>query len=270
MRRASIIIVVLVGILVGCFLAVPRLILHSAKTQAVKKYASEKFTEKTLNTVPKSPPQRVVPTPDYQSTVWMSVADTECRLGFPADRFHRDDHPKRENAVIHHSRYRALILSGARSAQFASVMQSLGFTNLYDFVLNVFRATERDISQQSSMDSLQRQMVLLDAKLMLAPVGFDDSCIEFIRDDLRGFIIGDPARTKNLYVLVYIESKQQFIDLGVIQEAPIHMSDLEELISVLKVGSNSAAAKRRPTGQSDVPDNWASQACHDMVLSALL
>jgi hypothetical protein len=57
---------------------------------------------------------------------------------------------------------------------------------------------------------------------------------------VRGFIIGDPAKSRNLYVLVYIESKQQFFDLGVIRKAPISMSDLEELIGVLKVGSTKA------------------------------
>jgi hypothetical protein len=245
MRRASTIIVVVVGILVGRLLIFPEFVLHSAKTQAIKKYTNEKFTEKTLNSVPKSPPQRVTPTVDYESTVWMCITNTDCRVGFPSDRFHRDDIPRRENVVIHHAKYRALILSDFSATEFAPVMEPLGFTNLYEFVVRVYGATERDISRQPNMDALQKHLVLLDAKLMLAAVGFEDSCIEFNRGDLKGFIIGDPAGSKYSYVRIYIESKQQFINLAVIREAPIQMSDLEELISVLKVGSNNSAAENR-------------------------
>lgn len=238
MRQAITIIVILVVALGGCFLVIPHLILHSAKVRAIKKYTNEKFTEKTLNTVPKSPPQKIASALDYKNTVWISVTNTGCQLGFPADRFHRDDNPQREYMVIYHPKYRVLILSGASATEFAPAMQPLGFTNLYDFVLSVYRTTERDISRQSSMDTLQRHTVLLDAKLMMAPVSFKNSCIEFTRNDVKGFIVGDPARSGNLYVLLYVESKQQFIDIGIIRKAPLQMSDLEELISALKVGSN--------------------------------
>lgn len=269
MRRASIIIAILVFVLVTCVLAVPRLTLNSAKNRAIEKYADGQWGEKALNTIPKAPPRRVASAADYQSTVWMKVADTECRLGFPSDRFRRDVDPKRENVVIHHQRYRALIHSGASGARFAPVMQPLGFTNLYEFVSSVFRTTERDIPRQSSMDALQRHTVLLDAKLMLAPVCFVDSCIEIVRDELKGFIVGDPARTTNLNLLVFIESKQQFIDLGVIQETPIQMSDLEELISVLKVGSTkSAAANRRLAEQAIGSDDLAAIDAADRVFPA--
>jgi hypothetical protein len=141
--------------------------------------------------------------------------------------------------MIHHLKYRALILSGASATEFAPVMQPLGFTNLYDFVLTTYRATQRDIQRQPSWNALQRHLVLLEAKTMLAQPCFEDSCIEFTRDDVKGFIVGDPARTqKGVYINVYNESQQQFIVLGVLRKAPIQMSDLEELISVLKVGSN--------------------------------
>jgi hypothetical protein len=246
MRRISLIIALIAAILIGGFLAAPWFILYAAKVRAVKQYTREPFTERTLNRVPESPPQHIAARLDYPDTVWMNGTDGVCRLGFPSDRFRRDDDPKRANAVIHHQRYRALIFPGRSAPEFAPVMQPFGFTNLYDFISDAFRATVRDISPQPNMEALLRHTVLLDAKLMLAPVGFEESCREFFRDNVKGFIIGDPVRSKHVFLWVFFEDQQQFVDLGVIPEAPISMSDLEALISVMKVSS------KRPKSEKDL------------------
>lgn len=257
MRRLTIILVLVLAVVVAGIVAAPRLMLHFAKVRAVKKFADDEKTLETipvkiLNIIPASTPIKLSPAVEYDSTVWMNITNSDCALGFPSDQFTRDSDPRRKNAVIHHSGYRLLISSGASATEFAPAMEPLGFTNLYDFVLAAYRATERDIPRQPNVDALQRHLVLLEVKQMFAPLQFEDSCIEFARDDLKGFIIGDPRRTKILFVRVYVQSEQQFFDLGVIQEAHMQLSDFEEMIRVLKVGPNkAAAASSHPAGQSD-------------------
>jgi hypothetical protein len=233
MRRAGLIIGIILAILIGSIFAVPKIRFHIARDQALKEIVKEGgYDHAVLSAIPQSPPKRIMPSNGYTNTIWLNVGGY--LLGFPADRYTRDTDPKRENVVLHNARYRLLVMPGSGTNEFEEVMQFVNETNFFDFSRNAYNATENDIMRQSNRDALERRLILLKAKLMLAPVGYKDSCIEFDRGDLKGFIIGDPARYKSVYVRIYIESGQKYIDLGVIQETKIQFSGLEELISVLK------------------------------------
>jgi hypothetical protein len=205
-----------------------RVVLHLAKARAEKEHADAK---NVLNSVPGT--ARKLSVIDYTNVVSVSVAGV--RLGFPSDQFIRDSNPKRENVHLYHSRYRVMVMPSADSKMFAPVMLFVGETNFYRFLRTAYNATERQIQEQSSMRALERHLILLEAKSMAAPVGFDSFCAEFDRRDLRGFIVGDPTRNKHLYIRFYLPRQEQFVDLGLIAKQPLQMSDIEELISVLKV-----------------------------------
>lgn len=228
MRRVSLIIFVL-AVLVAGFVMRSKVVLHLAKARAEKECASERAV---LNTVP-LPPSKRLPIADYTNTIWIRVAGV--RLGFPEDRFTRDPNPKRENAHLYHSSYHLLVNASADTKMFDPVMQPLGETNLYHFFRTAFNATALDIQKQRSMEALERHLLLLKAKSVIAPASFSDSCVEFDRGDLKGFIVGDTKRNKNLGIRVYLDHQKQFVDLGVIAKTPLQMSNMEELISVLKV-----------------------------------
>jgi hypothetical protein len=233
MRRTGLIITVILAVLIGSIFAVSKIRFHMAKAQAQKEMAEKDgYALAVLNSVPKSPPKRIRSSDGYTNTIWMNVDGYD--LGFPAERYTRDTDPKRKDVVLHHAQYRILIFPGSGTNEFESVMQFVNETNFYDFSRNVFNATANDIPRQQNKEALERRLILLKTKMMLAPIGFQDSCIEFDRGDLKGFIIGDPARNKYVYIRIYIEAGQKYIDLSVIQEAKIQFSDLEELISALK------------------------------------
>jgi hypothetical protein len=189
-------------------------------------------------------------------------------LAFPADRFSEDSNPKRRNMMVHHSHYRVMIMSGADKETFSPIMQDLNLTNsdLYGFFQTVLNATEHAIPQRPDMDSLQRHLVFLTAKDMLVPVGGEVSMIEFKREDLKGFIFGEPTKTKSVYVSVFVEKAQRFIDLGIIREKgvtkekPIQMSDIEELISVIKVRPNVAVEVTNMPALSHLDSSTAQAA----------
>jgi hypothetical protein len=232
MRRVALILVCVGAALTASLFIRDQILLHGAKTRAEKEYASAK---EILNLVPLA--ARRIPAKDYTNTTWITVPGVQ--LGFPADHFTRDSNPKRENFCLYHSRYRILVWSdGAGAKEFAPVMEPFAETNLYRFVRTAFNATEKQISEQPSRRALERHMLLLKVKIMMAPAGFEYMCAEFDRGDLRGFIAGDPARNKILNVLVWLESRQQFINLGLISKQPLQMSEIDELISVLKVEQN--------------------------------
>jgi hypothetical protein len=205
-----------------------RVVLHLAKARAEKEHADEK---NVLNSVPGT--ARKLKRIDYTNVMYVAVAGV--RLGFPSDQFTRDSNPKRENVYLYHSRYRVMVMPGAEGKMFAPVMQFVGETNFYRFVRTAYNTTERQIQEQSSMRALERHLILLNAKSMEAPVGFDSFCAEFDRGDLQGFIFGDPTRNKHLYIRFYLRRQEQFVDLGLIAKQPLLMSDIEELISFLKV-----------------------------------
>jgi hypothetical protein len=186
--------------------------------------------------VPSSPAKKIEPTGDFTNVASVEVAG--CVFALPSDQFSHDADPKRENVVLNHARYRMLILPCSDAKTWDSIMQSVGQTNFYEFVRSVFNATERQISKQGSVDALTRHLILLKAKSMLTPLGFENSCIEFDRGDLKGFIVGDPAQNKNLYVRAYVPGREQLIDLCIIQKAHLQMSEVENLISLLKVKTN--------------------------------
>jgi hypothetical protein len=205
-----------------------RVVLQLAKARAEKEHADGKnVLNSVLGTARKL--RRI----DYTNVMYVAVAGV--RLGFPSDQFTRDSNPKRENVSVYHSRYRVMVMSGAESKMFAPVMEFVGETNFYRFIRTAYSATEREIREQSNTRALERHLILLNTKGLMAPVGFDSFCAEFDRGDLQGFIVGDPARNKHLYILFYLAQQEQFVDLGLIAKQPLQMSEIDELISVLKV-----------------------------------
>ena len=228
MRRVAFIILCICAVLGISLFIRSQVFLRLAKAQAQKEHAEEKDV---LNSAPGTP--RQLSTVDYTNGVSVAVAGV--RLGFPSDRFTRDTNPERENVHLYHSRYRVMVMPSADSKMFAPVMQFVGETNFYRFIQTAYNATEGQIQEQSSLRALERHLILLKAKSMAAPVGFDSLCAEFDRGDLHGFIVGDPTRNKHLYIRFYLARQEQFVDLGLIAKQPLQMSDIEELISVLKV-----------------------------------
>jgi hypothetical protein len=206
-----------------------KVMLHTAKARAEKEYAN---IRSDLNTVPLSPPRKL-PVKDQTNTTWVSVAGSG--VGVPADQFTRDSNPKRENFMLHHARYRLLVDAGHEAKAWAPVLQPLGETNFYRFVRTVLNATERDIRAHGSREKLDRHLLLLKAKVMMTTANFALGCVEFDRGDVKGFIIGDPTRDKFVFIRIYLERRQQFIDVSLIGKAPFQMSEVEELISALKV-----------------------------------
>ena len=126
-------------------------------------------------------------------------------------------------------------MPSADAKSFDPVMRPLNETNFYNFVLDAYNATETDISKQRNIKELMRLLVLIKVKCMMTPLGFQDSCIQFDRANFKGFIVGDPTRQKNVVVSIYLEEKKQFFDLGVIQKTRLHVSDIEEIVSLLQV-----------------------------------
>jgi hypothetical protein len=228
MRRVGLIVIV-IAVCVAGYGAKWLIELQLAKAKAEKKFADGKAF---LNSVP-SPACRKLSTIDYTNVTWITM--TNARLGFPTDRFTRDSNPKRENLKLHHDRYNLLIFPGHSAAEWAPVTQPLEETNFYRFNRAVFNATERDIRSQWSIKGLYQHLTLLEAKWLIAKGRIEEGCFEFDRDGLKGFIVGDPKRFKQSFILVYLESQKQFVDIGVISKVPLEISALEELVSVLKV-----------------------------------
>jgi hypothetical protein len=235
MRRVAITIILVVGILVGGLFIAPRVVLYLSKVHVAREFAADRGL---LNSVPQTVPRVIAQADDYTNTVWMDIDG--CAIGFPSDRFTPDTNPKRRNLVLHHSRYRILVRLGVDANTYQQVMQPLGFTNVYAFLLSVFNARERDIMQLRNLDELLRHRVLLTEKAIIAPSGSEDSFIKFTRADLRGFIMGKPGHNKFLFVYVYVPSEQCFIDIGVIREGHMEDSDIVDLIGALKIGPNHA------------------------------
>jgi hypothetical protein len=223
-----------VGTAAGIF-SLPKMLLRSAKAAAIKQYAGAQYAgaRVVLNAIPARSPREIRPAEEFTNSVSVTVAGRLLRL--PADRFTRDRDPRRENMVVHHARYRVLISAGADGKDWETVMGFTGHTNLYELLESAFAATERGIMAQPNLAALRRHQILLKTKSMMACVGFEDLCLKFVCGDRKGFIIGDPKRSKHQYVLVYVESAQRFIDLSIIQEARIEMSDIEEMISGLRI-----------------------------------
>ena len=238
MRRISLIIALIAAILIGGFLAAPWFILYAAKVRAVKQYTREPFTERTLNRVPESPPQHIAARLEL-SSLWMNGRMANAawvfRLIGPSD-----DDPKRANAVI------TITISGA-FFQAAAPGVCSGHEPFGFYELMILYQTSRDRAGYIPQPNMKRCCVIrfIDAKLMLAPVGLK-IMPQFFRDNVKGFILGDPVRSKHVFVWVVFEDQQQFVDLGVIPEAPISMPDLEALISVMKVSS------KRPKSEKDL------------------
>jgi hypothetical protein len=244
MRRVGSIIAVALVLLVGSIYFAPRITLHFAKARAQKELIPAEATAEELafasaeiDSVPQSSPEKIAFANDYTNTIWLNVASHD--LGFPGDRFMRDSDPKRQNVELHGIQYRILVFQGSDLEEWASIMEFVNETNFYNFSRRAFNTTRSDIDRQPDRSALERCMLLLKAKRMLAAVGYTDSCIEFDRGDLKGFIIGDPTRRRNVYIRIYVDGGQRFIDLGIIQDKRTQMSELEELISVLKLQSKS-------------------------------
>jgi len=233
MHRATLIIAVVAVGVVGWLFVAPRIVLYAAQRRAIQEFADGRAV---LNAVPQSPFRRIAPAGDYTNSVWMDAGG--CAIGFPADYYVRDSDPKRGKGMLHHLRYRILVLPGLNAKEFDPVMQPLNETNFYGFIISALNATERDIPNQRSMDALMKHLILLKVKRLL-PIGIEESCILFDRGDLKGFIILDPTRSHIATVCIYIESEQKLVYLGVIQEARIGIADLEKLISFLKVQSSN-------------------------------
>jgi hypothetical protein len=221
------------GLLIWLYI-VPGVVLYMAKAAATREFADEYANSRAvLNAVPRS--KKLGLANNYTNTVWLNVGG--CPVGFPAEFYTPDTNPKRKNVVLHHAHYRVLVLPGDDAKEFGEVMQSLNETNLYELVLKAFNATEKDILKQRSMSALEKHVNLLKLKEMMSCLGFEHSCIQFDRGDLKGFIIGNPACDKEVFIRVFIEGGQKCIDLSVIQSERGHISDFEEMVSVVKVGS---------------------------------
>jgi hypothetical protein len=203
-----------------------------AKAAATREFANE-YAHAVLNAVPRS--KKIALANNYTNTVWLNVGG--CPVGFPGELYAPDTNPKRKNVVLHHAGYRVLVSPGSDAKEFDGVMQSLNETNLYELVLKAFNSTEKDILKQRSMSALEKHVLLLKLKLMMSCLGFEDSCIQFDRGDLKGFIIGNPACDKKVFIRVFIEGGQKYIDLSVIQSEHNHMSEFEKLVSAVKVGA---------------------------------
>jgi len=185
---AIIIAVALLGL--GLLLCWPSVALYSAKKAALRDFADARAE---LNILPTEPPKVIRSADGFTNRVTVEVAG--CTLSLPSDTFVHDPNPKHWNVVLNHSRYRMLIFSSSMDTdEWNDVMKSVGQTNRYEYVRSIYNATERGISKQRDMDALLRHVILLKAKLMISPPGFEESCIEFDRGDLKGFIIGDPTR----------------------------------------------------------------------------
>jgi hypothetical protein len=239
MKRAILIgaiaVVMALAVLAGVVLEARRAALRTAKAQAIEKYSTNK---EVLNAVPPSRSESIPMATAYTNELAVYTGD-QC-LAFPADRFSEDSKPSRRNRMVHHSRYRVMIMEGTGKGTWGSIMEDLNETNLYSFFSDVLNTTEHAIAVQPDIDSLQRHLVFLTAKEMLVPASGESSMIEFKREDLKGFIFGEPTKTRFVYVYIFIEKAQRFVVLGIIKEKPIQMSDIEELISVLRVRPNVA------------------------------
>jgi hypothetical protein len=168
--------------------------LGEAKARIEKKHADE---QQVLDSVPITPRHQLPPT-DNTNVVWMDVAGV--RLGFPGDQFRRDADPRRENVLLYHSKYRLMLSRCAEAGEFAEVMSFVKETNFFRFVRTALNSTTRQIKEQRTGEALERLDLLLTAKSMMAPLGFDDFCCEFDRGDLKGFIVGNPVQSKAVYV----------------------------------------------------------------------
>jgi hypothetical protein len=236
MKRAALIGAVAVtalAILAGIVLMGRGMALRTAKAHAIVEFSTNK---EFLNMVPA---QRSIPRATDYTNELLVYTDGQI-LAFPTDRFSHDSKPKRRNVYVHHSRYRILMLPGTGKDTWGSIMQDLNHTDLYRFFQTVLSTTEHAITEEPDMDSLEKHMLFLTAKKMMVPGNGEFSMIEFKREDLKGFIFGDPAKTDHLYVSIFVEKAQRFVELGIIQEKPLQMSDVDELISVLKIRPNVA------------------------------
>jgi hypothetical protein len=226
------------ALFVGSVYLVPRIEFRFAKAKAQKELLSGKTADQIayknaeLNSIPQFPPKKIVPSIDYTNTIWLTQPG--CDFGFPADRFTRDSQTNRQNVELHGAKYRMLVHPGSEPDEWETAMQFVNETNLFEFSRRAFNTTKDDIDRAPNKYALQRCLFMLQAKAMLAAVGYTDSCIEFDRGDLKGFIIGDPQRRKYVYIRVYYSGGRKYIDISVIQEKHIQLSDLEQLISTIK------------------------------------
>jgi hypothetical protein len=232
MRPVGIVICLVIALFLGCLFLCPKVALHAAKSRALKEHGTNPAV---MDKVPQAPPIKVQPSINYSNVVWMPVSTGV--IGFPADQFTLDPDSARAKVLLHNPRYRMMVFSDTNSSitVFRPVMETLDETNFYQFVLDSFNATAHDIARQPNRDALKRHLLLLEVKAMFSTPGYDDSCLEFDRGDIRGFIIGDPLRDKIVYVRAFIQNDEEIVTFGLIQEKHIQMSDIEELISKIKV-----------------------------------
>lgn len=239
-----------------CLLCWRQVALRTAKLAAQKEFSEE---HPWLNKIPSSPPKKIERGPDFTNMATVEVAG--CVIGLPSDQFTHDTRPERQNAILYHPRYKLRFFAGAEDQVMDAVKGSVNYTNVYEFVRESFNATERDISKQPDMGALVRHSILLKAKSLMAPVSYEDSCIEFTRGDLRGFICGYPGRSKFLRILLYVPGQEQFIDLSIQKTAHLEMAEVVGLISIIKVKTNpKGGANGRQPFSSDANRTSATAA----------
>lgn len=189
-----------------------------------------------LNYVPSRPPKIIRARATSTNLVYVKMDGWT--FGLPADHFSADSRTNRPfSQELYTSKFKLLFMEWVSAEDFEPVMTNALVlqTNFYAFISSAFDATARDIDRQTNIDLLMKHVILLKTKAMIVPPGADSLFVEYGRGDFKGFISGDPARSKFIYVDVYIEQLRRFVSLGIIRKSQIQMSDIEDLIASLVV-----------------------------------
>jgi len=230
MKKSQTIALILAGLAAAAFLLWPVVTFDLAKLRAIRKFSSD--GGRVLNCIPSSSVLKIPPAATAPS--YSIVQPPGCEVGLPSSEFQREG----ANKVVFTNSMGLLVacFGTLDKTNFTRLVHETGCTNVWDFMSSAYGATVTGISEQQNMRRLQQYLALLLFKATAAPVGFEHSWLQFDRGDFRGFISGDLAKDGKVAIEIYIEQKDEFLDILIRQKAKTgEMSDVYHILSILTV-----------------------------------